>query len=201
MSKHTFLRSTTLVAAAFVVLASVAAHAAPQGDGQAEAPGPRKLVYAVYKSETAAMEVWRALRSAEDSGAVRIESYAVVSKAFDGKVTVKDQRGKGARAGVVVGALVGLLGGPAGVVAGAAAGGAVGYLTGNAVGMSKASVDRIKNDLHNGESAIIAVVEDRWASSIERMEETRAANILVEGIPMTAPGKDLPTPLPPTPYP
>jgi uncharacterized membrane protein len=130
------------------------------------------------------MDVYRSLRSAEDQNLIKIDSYAVVEKGFDGRVRVKDQRRKGARAGVVVGALVGLVGGPAGVVAGAAAGGAAGYVTGNAVGVPKQTVDTIRSSLSNGESAIIAVVEDKYAVAVQKMEEPKAARIMNDSIPL-----------------
>jgi uncharacterized membrane protein len=144
---------------------------------------PKRLVYATYKNETSAMDVFNVLRDAERQNLIRIDSYAVVSKGLDGKVRVRDQRQKGTRAGAVVGGIVGLLGGPVGVVVGAAAGGVAGYLTGDAVGMSKEAVDSIKTSLKPGESAIIAIVDDKWAVTVQKMEEAKANRVTNESVP------------------
>ena len=53
---------------------------------------PKRLVYATYKNETSAMDVFNVLRDAERQNLIRIDSYAVVSKGLDGKVRVRDQR-------------------------------------------------------------------------------------------------------------
>jgi uncharacterized membrane protein len=174
----TLLRTvrTTALAVALLTVVGAAARAAD------EAP-PKRLIYATYRNETSAMDVFRTLRDAERQNLIRIDSYAVISKSMDGKVRVKDQRQKGTRAGAVIGGVVGLLGGPVGVVVGAAAGGAAGYLTGNAVGMSKDTVDQIKTSLNPGESAIIAVVDDKWAQTVQKLQEAKAARVTNESIP------------------
>ena len=60
----------------------------------------------------------------------------------------------------------------------------MGYLTGNAVGMPRQTVDMIKSSLNNGESAVIAVVEDKYAAELQKMEEAKAARITNESIPL-----------------
>jgi uncharacterized membrane protein len=180
MNAHTHTRA----AATAALLALAVAGAGPLSGFAAAAESHKRLVYATYNNETSASDVFKALRSAERDNVVSIDSYAVISKGLDGKIRVKDQRSKGTKAGAVVGALVGLLGGPVGVVVGAAAGGTVGYLTGNAVGMPKATVDQIKTSLEPGQSAIIAVVDDKWAETVQKMQEARAARITNESIPL-----------------
>src|SRR5262249_28513912 len=74
---------------------------------------------------------------------------------------------KGARAGAIIGALIGVLGGPVGMAAGAAAGGGGGYLTGNAVGIPREKINEIKDSMPPGSSAILAIVEERWAAGLK----------------------------------
>jgi uncharacterized membrane protein len=171
MTNRTLARAVTVA----VLLAARLAVADP--------PAPRRLIYAVYASETAANDVFKALRSAEDRQMIRIDSYAVVTKDPDGKVRVKDQRRRETAAGATVGAVVGLLGGPVGVALGAAAGGAAGYLTGKAVGMPAETVQQIKDSLQPGQSAIMAVVDDQWAAEVARLQQAEAQRIVTHPVP------------------
>jgi uncharacterized membrane protein len=130
-------------------------------------PMPQSLVYAVYDGENTAKSAYDAMKESQRQGVVHIDSFAVISKDQKGHVHVKSTQKKGARTGAVVGALVGLLGGPAGVAAGAAAGGGIGYLTGNAVGIPRDTINQIKTSLVPGSSAIVAVLDERWAADLE----------------------------------
>jgi uncharacterized protein DUF1269 len=58
--------------------------------------------------------------------------------------------------------------GPPGVAAGAAAGGAVGYLTGEAVGIPRDEVERMRASLTPNSSALIVVLNDQWVHDVER---------------------------------
>jgi len=55
--------------------------------------------------------------------------------------------------------------GPAGA---AAAGGAVGYLTGEAVGIPRDEVERMRASLTPNSSALIVVLNDQWVHDVER---------------------------------
>lgn len=139
----------------------------------AQAPASQSLVFAVYDNETAAKEAFAAMKDAQKKGVIRVDSYAVVSKDQKGHVHVTSTQKRGARAGAIVGALVGVVGGPIGVAAGAAAGGGLGYLTGSAVGIPRERIDEIKSSLAPGSSAIVAVIDERWAAQLE--DSLRAA--------------------------
>jgi uncharacterized membrane protein len=129
---------------------------------------PETLIYAVYNGQDTASEVFKTMKSAQSSTGERIESYAVVSKDLKGKVKVRDQRTRDAGVGAVIGGVIGLVGGPIGVAAGATAGGAVGYLTGDAVGISRDSVEAMKQALTPDSSAVVVVLDDRWVQEVER---------------------------------
>lgn len=126
------------------------------------------LVYAVYEGQDTANQVFKTMKSAQYATGERIESYAVVSKDMKGKVRVHDQRSRDAAVGAVLGGVIGLVGGPAGVAAGAAAGGAVGYLTGEAVGIPRDEVERMRASLTPNSSALIVVLDDQWVHDVER---------------------------------
>lgn len=140
---------------------------------QAPAAAPQTLVFAVYDSDKAAKEAFDAMKDSQKKGVIRIDSYAVISKDQKGRVHVKSTQRRGARTGAIIGGIIGILGGPAGVAVGAAAGGGIGYLTGNAVGIPRDKIEEIKSSLTPGSSAIVAVIDEQWAASLE--DSLRAA--------------------------
>jgi uncharacterized membrane protein len=168
------------------VAASVAAlvlAGAASGVVRAAVPTSETLVYAVYDGEQTAGNVFKMMRSAQQSTGERIEAYAVVSKDVKGKVRVRDQRKIGAGVGAAVGALVGVLGGPIGVAFGATTGGAVGYLTGDSVGIPQDRIDNMKQSLTPNSSALIVVLDDRWVNDVQRdLDQAHARAVIVNQI-------------------
>ena len=149
-----------LVAALALAAGAASLHAAPPA---------QTVIYAVYDGQDTASHVFTSIRAAQGSQTgERIESYAVVSKDMNGKVTVRDQRKRDAAIGAVLGGVIGLVGGPAGVAAGAAAGGAVGYLTGDAVGIPRDKVESMRTALTPNSSALVVVLDDTWVQDTER---------------------------------
>jgi uncharacterized membrane protein len=159
---------------------------AAAGHAHAQVETPRRLIYAAYKSEATALEAFQALKDAEASGKIKIESYAVITKTAGGKVKVRDQREKGTRTGAIVGSLVAMLGGPMGAAIGVPAASGTGYLAGDAVGMPRETIDAIKASLHPGESAIIAVVDQKWAAETEKLEGVGASRLMSHELPLAA---------------
>jgi uncharacterized membrane protein len=150
---------------------------------RAAADRTETLIYAVYDGQDKASQVFKTMKSAQGDTGERIESYAVVSKDLKGKVQLRDQRKRDAGVGAVVGGVIGLLGGPIGVAAGAAAGGAVGYLTGDAVGIPRDTVESMKQSLTNDSSAIVVVLDDRWAKDIDRdLRQAQARQVIASQI-------------------
>jgi uncharacterized membrane protein len=178
---------------------AVAALAAPALRAHAKEGGQRSIVYATYDDEQGARKAFDLLRKAEKEKLIGIESYAIISKDERGKVHVRDQRKKTAGTGAIVGAVVGVVGGPVGVVLGAGAGGAVGYLTGDAVGMPKEAVEQIKTSLEPGQSAVIAIVEERSVEDVtEDLQRGQARQMLRHPI-KPAPGPQQNPQQPPSP--
>ena len=150
----------SLVAAMMLAAGGARLHGAPRAE---------TLIYAVYDGQDTASRVFKSIREAQGpQTGERIESYAVVSKDANGRVTVLDQRKRDAGIGAVLGGIIGLVGGPIGVAAGAAAGGAVGYLTGDAVGIPREKVESMRTSLTPNSSALVVVLQDQWVQDTER---------------------------------
>jgi uncharacterized membrane protein len=141
------------------------------------------LVYAVYEGQDTASQVFKTMKSAQSQTGERIESYAIVSKDPKGKVRVHDQRSRDAGVGAILGGVIGLVGGPAGVAAGAAAGGALGYLTGDAVGIPRNEVERMRDSLTPNSSALVVVLDDKWVRDVERdLNQAQARAVIANKI-------------------
>jgi uncharacterized membrane protein len=160
------------------------------GVARAADQAPQSLVFAVYDSEDGAANAYKAMKESQKEGVIHVDSFAVISKDAKGKVHVHSTQKRGATAGAVIGALVGVLGGPVGVAVGAGAGGGLGYLTGSAVGIPKEDIDTIKASLEPGMSAVVAVIDERWAADLQRsMQEAQAKQVLEHRIGGESPQK------------
>ncbi len=140
----------------------------------------QSLIYAVYDSPTGAMNAFQSMQQAQQQQVIRMQSYAVISKDANGKVHVQRSNQKtGTIGGVVIGGLIGALGGPAGVAAGAAAGGITGRAAGEALGIPTHDIKAIKDRLEPNTSALLAVVDEQWASDVSRsLHQTEARSVL-----------------------
>jgi uncharacterized membrane protein len=139
----------------------------------------KSLIYATYKGEGTAGQVFKTMKSAQGATGERIESYAIVSKDLKGKVQVRDQRRTDAGVGAVVGAVIGLWGGPIGMALGAEAGGVTGYLAGDAVGIPRDKVESMKQALTPGNSALVVLLDDRWVQDLEvDMRQAHARQVI-----------------------
>jgi len=178
------MRAETLVRGAAVAVATaLIAGAVGIPALRAQNSQPQTLIMAVYDGQDTAGQVFKTMSSAQGDTGERIQSYAVVSKDLKGKVRVRDQRRTGAGVGAVVGGVIGLVGGPAGVAAGATAGSAVGYLTGDAVGISRESVQSMEQSLTPNSSALIVVLYDRWVQDVQRdMNQANARAVIANQI-------------------
>jgi uncharacterized membrane protein len=110
------------------------------------------LLYAVYEGEQTAGEVLSSLRKTQHAAGEQIESYAVISEGPDGRVTVRELPTPPSPAiDVMLGTLVAPSGGSS--VAGAIGGDVI---------------DSLRMSLTPGSSAVIAVMDDRWARNVQR---------------------------------
>jgi len=134
-----------------------------------------KFVVVVFPDEAKANEGVRALEQLHAEGSLAVYAGALIVKDADGKVSVKEWRGKppiGAALGTVLGGLVGLIGGPP-VAALAAAGGALagGWRDVLDLGVDLEFLDEVSKELTPGRSAIAAEIEEDWVTPLDsRME-------------------------------
>jgi uncharacterized membrane protein len=158
------------------------------GIAGAQTTTPRALVYAAYDTQDGAKQAYDAMKETQKQGSVHIDAFAVVSKDTNGRVHVRSTQERDAVAGAVVGALVGAVGGPAGAAVGAGAGGGIGFLTGDAVGIPREEINAIKSSLKPGSSAVIAVLDQRWVSDVERsLHDAQSIEVLDHRIESGAP--------------
>lgn len=133
------------------------------------------LVVGSYDDTEAASDDYRALRSGQDAGGYEIIGAVVLVRDKDGKVQVKEHGdksvGHGAAWGAGAGVVVGLFAPP--LLAATAVGAGIGAILGK---IKKSREEKqfgvdVDEYLAPGTSAIVAVVEDRWADNVEKALE------------------------------
>jgi uncharacterized membrane protein len=133
---------------------------------------PFDLYIAAYSDSTAADADWDQIKQLARDKVLTIEGLVLVSRDADGKIHVKDDdhdAGKGAAIGAVTGAIVGLIFPPA-LLASAAVGAGIGAGTGVLADLITKHGIRsdVENTLPPGSSGIVALVEERWVSDVEK---------------------------------
>ena len=146
---------------------------------------PTQLIAASFPDQTGAEMTLNTLKQAQKESLIHIQNAAVLHKDIDGKLHIKETsdlgEGKGAVLGGVFGAAIGLLAGPALIVpaaVGALLGGLVAHLVDT--GFPDDRLRSLGESLPPGSSAIIAVVEHRWATEVQQTLETYAGQVLLE---------------------
>ena len=129
------------------------------------------LVVGTYADAGAATEDFKAVKAGQDAGEYKVVGAVVMSRDASGKVEVKehgDERtGTGAVLGGTAGLVVGLFAPP--LLAATAIGAGIGALLGH---MSKRHEEKemgvdLEEYLPPGSSAVVAVVDDKWADKVE----------------------------------
>jgi len=130
------------------------------------------LVVGSYDNDAVASEEYHALRNGQDAGGYEILGAVVLVRDKDGKVQVKDHGdksvGHGAGWGAGAGVVVGLFAPPllAATAVGAGIGAIVGKIRKNRE-EKQFGVD-VDEYLAPGSSAVVAIVDDRWADKVEK---------------------------------
>lgn len=134
-----------------------------------------ELVARVYDTPAKANDGLEFVEGLHRQKVLKILNAAVLVKEEDGTVSVTDTRDMGAKKGGIIGAiaggLVGLLGGPVGVVVGALAGAGIGGLGAKLHdgGFSDKFLAELEKHLQPGRSALVVLVEERWAHSLSEV--------------------------------
>ena len=130
------------------------------------------LVVGSYDDTAAASDDYKALRSGQDAGGYEIVGAVVLVRDKDGKVQVKEHGdksvGKGAAWGAGAGVVVGLFAPP--LLAATAVGAGIGAVLGKIKKNHEEKEFGVDVDeyLAPGTSAVVAVVDDKWADNVEK---------------------------------
>jgi uncharacterized membrane protein len=120
------------------------------------------LIVVAFDQLDDAQTAMRYLRSLEKESQLSLEDTAIVERAPDGKVHVRNELSgtteKGAGVGAVVGALLAVVFPIAGIVVGAAAGAAIGAML--KTGIDRHFVERVEDTLSPGRSALFLVIRE-----------------------------------------
>jgi uncharacterized membrane protein len=144
---------------------------------------PVQLIVAAFQDEKAADQALKDLKKVQKKKKIAVQNAAVLRKDENGKLHIKETAdmggGKGAALGGVAGAVIGLIAGPALVVP-VAVGALVGGLTAKLKdsGFSDQRLESLGDGLIPGSSAIVAVVEPKWAKRVERELSDQGADLL-----------------------
>lgn len=134
----------------------------------AQQASSQTLVYVVYQGEGTAGHVLKSMRKAQHASGERIESYALVSRAPDGKLAVQERP---AEPNPAIEVILGTLTEPSGEMAA------------GAYPISSDVIDSLRTTLTPGTSAVIAVLDDRWVRDAEReLQADRARALMFTGI-------------------
>lgn len=158
---------------------------------------PMEVYVAVYEKVDQAKGVLADLQKMHKDGIIELIDAAVLEKNAEGKVSVLETAEftpkKGVVTGSIAGILVGLLFPPAVLasgVLGAGVGALVGKLTDRGL-FDNTELQELANELEPGNSAIMAVMDDKWVEQFEKvlkgytklanhgLDATAAADIMV----------------------
>jgi uncharacterized membrane protein len=135
-----------------------------------------ELLAASFSDQYAANQCLDQLKRMDKDGTIDVLDAAVLVKQADGKLKINEVEEltpkKGRRRGAVIGGIFGAIFPPSilvSAVVGAVAGGALGRFTDQ--GMKNEDLKAIGEDLKPGQSAIIAIVEDKWIEQFTRAVE------------------------------
>ncbi|WP_203579497.1 DUF1269 domain-containing protein [Microbacterium hibisci] len=130
------------------------------------------LVVGSYDDTESASDDYQALRSGQDAGGYEVIGAVVLVRDKDGKVQVKEHGdksvGHGAAWGAGAGVVVGLFAPP--LLAATAVGAGIGAILGKIKKNREEKQFGVDVDeyLARGTSAVVAVVDDRWADNVEK---------------------------------
>ncbi len=132
---------------------------------------PIELIAAVYSSPAAAQSMLNELVRLHQQDVIELIDAAVMERDGDGKLHISERAeltpAKGAKRGALIGAALGIIFPPS-LLATTAIGAAAGALTGKATdqGLDNKMLADLGSELRPGTSAIIAVVDHKWYSTM-----------------------------------
>jgi uncharacterized membrane protein len=131
-----------------------------------------EMIVVAFDQMDTADEALQAVKRCSRAGAFATLDAAVLIKDHTGRVSIRETQdvsfSDGALFGAVSGGLLGLMWGPNGAIAGTLIGATIGGLAGGLVdtGLPNTSFRDIQRDLPPSSSALVTVVEARWAHRV-----------------------------------
>jgi len=121
-----------------------------------------EFIAIAFDSADQAQQALGSVRALEKEDKIHLKDTAVVSKAADGKISVKNEASSGTETGAVVGGILGamlfLIFPVAGIIGGAVVGGLIGRAV--SPGVDGGFVKDVANDLPDGGSALFLLIKD-----------------------------------------
>jgi uncharacterized membrane protein len=144
---------------------------------------PLEAVVAAFPTEEGASNALEQLRGV-DKDLIGIKQAAVIVRNTEGKLEIKEPHhvGRGAVLGGLAGAVVGLVTGPVGWVA--VGGAAVGALAARLrdSGFPDARLKELGEALTPGTSALVAIIEHRWVTELEKQLQAEGVRYTIQEI-------------------
>jgi uncharacterized membrane protein/sporulation protein YlmC with PRC-barrel domain len=137
-------------------------------------PADLELMAWSFKGMEQAEQAFKVLKKMEKNKQIDLLNVALITKGMDGKVSLREIKEidtqRGMIGGAIAGGLVGLLVGPGGAIIGAAGGAVAGRKSakGVDVGVSNDKLKPFQEDMPDGSSAIVLIVEHRWYAAIRQ---------------------------------
>ena len=144
-----------------------------------------QFVVAVFPTEAKAYDATRVMKDLQAEGSLVLYGMAVVTKAADGKLAVKETAEKGplgTAVGLLTGGLVGLLGGPSAPATGVAGGALIGSWSDLFdLGVGRDFLDKVARELTPGKTAVVAEVKEDGVTPLDTRVEAIGGTVLRQG--------------------
>jgi uncharacterized membrane protein len=138
------------------------------------------MIVAVFDLPTRAVDGQYALRRLDDANSIALYASALIDKAADGELKVRQQNGGASVAtlsGGAIGAIIGLLGGPVGAAPGA--GGLIGRLSElDTARIDVDFLDDVGSVLTSSRSAVVAEIDEDWTAPVDDAVEALGGLVL-----------------------
>jgi uncharacterized membrane protein len=148
---------------------------------------PTGVIVAAYDEEEAAFEAYEFLRDSRTVADLYYQVAAMVWRAEDGKLHIKEpddkSTGVGIGVGAVLGGMIGTLAGPAGIVIGAGAGAAIGGLAASGdSGIPDKRLEEIGAALTSGTSALVVLLHESDVEQTQQALSARGGKVMVTSL-------------------
>lgn len=143
-----------------------------------------EMVALVCDSQAQADDVMKFVRDLHARGTIRVRNAALLTKAQDGTITVKERHDldakNGAIGGMVLGGVLGLMTGGIGLIAAPAIGAGLGAVTGRVVdrGFDDTFLKSLAERLQPGRSGLLLIVQSEWRVPLHEALKGRGGIIL-----------------------